>query len=77
MLDLPGEVDAQLVRELHLAQRILEQLELDAVVPGPWELMLIEDSELHSFPPAMARESTRQLASREGFSSDISMTSGH
>ena len=51
VLDLPGEVDAQLVRELDLAQCVLEQLQLVTVVPRPWQLVLVEDPELHCRPP--------------------------
>ncbi len=47
MLDLPSVVDAEPIGQLDLGQRVLEQLQLGAVVPGPGELVLIEDAELH------------------------------
>ena len=47
MLNLPGEVDAEPVGQLHLVQRLLEQSELGALEPGPRQLMLVEYAELH------------------------------
>src|SRR5712692_9599783 len=47
VLHLPGVVDAQPVGELHLGQRVLEEPELGAVLPGPRQLVLVEDPELH------------------------------
>ncbi len=47
VLDLPGVVDAEAVGELDLVERVLEQLELAAVAPGPRELVLVEDAEFH------------------------------
>src|SRR5947199_264428 len=40
------------VRGLELRQGILVQPEFVAVRPGPWQLQLIEDSELHDVSPA-------------------------
>ena len=40
MLDLPGVVDAQLVGELDLVKRVLEQLQLTPVIPRPRQLVL-------------------------------------
>ena len=47
VLHLPRVVDAELVGELDLVERILEQLQLVAVVPGARQLVRVEDSELH------------------------------
>ena len=47
MLNLPGEVDPELVGQLHLVQRLLEQSELGALEPWPRQLMLVEYAELH------------------------------
>ncbi len=51
VLDLPHVVDAQLVGELDLVERVLEQLVLGAVLPWARELVLVEDAELHAGPP--------------------------
>jgi hypothetical protein len=40
-------VDAKPVRELHLIERILEELELVAFLPRPRQLVLVEDPEFH------------------------------
>src|ERR1700751_1791245 len=47
VLHLPGIVDAQAVRQLDLIQRVLEEAELRAWLPGTRQLMLIEDPEFH------------------------------
>ncbi len=47
VLDLPGIVDAQAIGQLHLIERVLEELELAARLPRPRELMLVEDAEFH------------------------------
>src|SRR5215813_12747889 len=47
MLDLPRVVDAEPVAQLGLVEGVLEQLELATLVPGPRELVLIEDAEAH------------------------------
>ena len=47
MLDFPGVIDAETVGQLDLIQRILEQLQLVAVMPGPRQLMFVEDAEFH------------------------------
>src|SRR6516164_2134423 len=47
VLDLPGEVDAELVGELNLVERLLEESEFVAVVPRPRDLVLIKDAEFH------------------------------
>src|SRR5262245_9035429 len=53
MFDLPGVVNAQTIRQLHLLQRFLKQLLLSTVCPRTWQLMLIENAKLHamSFHP--------------------------
>ena len=47
VLDLPRVIDADPVGKLDLIERILEQLQLVAVVPRPRQLMLVEDAEFH------------------------------
>ena len=47
MLDLPCEVEAQLVSEYDLIERFLEQLVLVARVPGSRKLQLIKDAKPH------------------------------
>ena len=47
VLDLPRVVDAQPVRDLYLLQRVLKQLQFDAVRPWPRQLMLVKNSKLH------------------------------
>ena len=48
MLDRPDRVDAELICELDLVQRLLEQAELGVLVPGTGELVFVEDSEFHA-----------------------------
>src|SRR6476660_236650 len=52
MLDHPGVVIAETVGELHLRERVLVEPELVAGHPGPRQLQLIEDAELHDASPA-------------------------
>src|SRR6516225_2338505 len=47
VLHLPGIVNAQAVRQLDLIQRVLEEAELGAWLPGTRQLVLIEDPEFH------------------------------
>src|SRR6516165_6895724 len=47
VLHLPGIVNAQAVRQLDLIQRVLEEAELGAGLPGTRQLVLIEDPEFH------------------------------
>ena len=47
VLDLPGMVDAQAVRQLDLIERLLVDAVLVALVPRPRQLVLVEDAELH------------------------------
>ena len=47
MLDFPHVVDAELVGELDLIERILKQLQLRALLPRTRQLMLIKSSQLH------------------------------
>src|SRR4029453_5587491 len=47
VLDLPGVVDAEPVGELDLVERLLEQPALAVASPGPRDLVLVEDAELH------------------------------
>ena len=47
VLDLPDVVEAQLVGQLDLVERVLEQLVLRPVGPGPRQLVFVEDAEAH------------------------------
>src|SRR6185437_10109964 len=47
MLDFPGMVDAEPVGELDLVERLVVDAVLIALAPGPRQLMLVEDAELH------------------------------
>ena len=48
VLDLPHVVEADAVGQLHLVERVLEQLVLVVGVPGPRQLVLVEDAEAAS-----------------------------
>ena len=50
MFDLPGVVDAKLVGEFDLVERVVEELLLSAVGPGLRKLVLVKDTELHLAP---------------------------
>ena len=47
VLDLPHVLDAELVGELDLVERVLDQLLLAVLGPRARELVLVEDAELH------------------------------
>src|SRR5439155_13954802 len=47
VLDLPREVDAEAVGELHLGERLLVEPMLVAILPGTGNLVLVEDAESH------------------------------
>src|SRR5271166_6261995 len=47
MLHFPHVIDAELVREFDLVERVLEQLQLRALLPRTRQLMLIKGSQLH------------------------------
>src|SRR5262249_25579854 len=47
VLDLPGEVDPEPVGQLHLRERLADKPRLAVLLPGPGELVLVEDAELH------------------------------
>ena len=48
VFDLPHVVDAELVRELALFERIADQPSFGVLVPWPRQLVLVEDPELHA-----------------------------
>ena len=48
VLDLPGMVVAQPVGELDLVERVLVEPVLVAFLPGPRQLQLVENAELHA-----------------------------
>ena len=65
VLHLPGIVNAQAVRQLDLIQRVLEEAELGAGLPGTRQLVLIEDPEFHgrSVPsPALRGRHPKEIA---------------
>src|SRR3982074_277 len=47
VLDFPGVVDAELVGELDLIERLLKQPVLVTLVPRPRQLVLVENAEFH------------------------------
>ena len=47
MFDFPGMVDTQPVSEFNLVERILKKFQLVAFIPGPRQLMLVENAEFH------------------------------
>src|SRR5213593_4169352 len=65
-----GVIEAQPVGQLDLGQRVLEELELGPVFPGPRQLVLVEDPESHGqllsgyggigqLPPGLVGDGTR------------------
>ena len=53
MLHFPHVGEAELVRQLDLVERILDQLQLALFLPRPWKLMLIEKSKSHKVLPSL------------------------
>src|SRR5439155_3568166 len=53
VLDLPAVLDAELVGELALLQRVLQQRVLGVLVPRTRELVLVEQAELHGDPQSV------------------------
>ena len=51
VLDLPGVVEAEPVRENHLVERLLEEAVLVALPPRLGQLQLVEDPEAHADRP--------------------------
>ena len=54
VLDQPGMVVAQPVGELELGERVLVELVLAALLPGPRQLQLVENAEFH--PRRLSRD---------------------
>ena len=50
VLDLPHGVEAELVGQLDLVEGVLDELPLGVLGPGPRQLVLVEDAELHGTP---------------------------
>src|SRR5262249_26019259 len=48
MFDFPSVVDAETIGEFHLVERVLEELKLRTLLPGPRKLVLVEDPEFHA-----------------------------
>ena len=63
MLGSPDGVVAEAVGQLDLRERLLQEAVLGARVPGPRQLMLVEQREAHRKPAQRAR-SGRELAWR-------------
>src|SRR4030081_3279988 len=57
VLDFPGVVDAELVGEFDLIERLLKQPVLVTLVPRPWKLMLVENAEFHGRSSRVFRKS--------------------
>ena len=51
VLDLPYVVKPQSVGQLHLVKGVLEELVLGSISPGPGDLVLVEQAELHDDDP--------------------------
>jgi hypothetical protein len=51
VLNLPDVVNAEPIREFHLRNRILNQSALGILIPGLWQLVLIEQPEFHGVLP--------------------------
>jgi hypothetical protein len=47
VFDFPGVVDAELVGEFDLIERLLKQPVFVAFVPWPWKLVFVENTEFH------------------------------
>ena len=65
VLYLPGIVNAQAIRQLDLIQRVLEEAELGAGLPGTRQLVLIEDPEFMVAPspaPALHGRHAKEVA---------------
>src|SRR4029453_13509669 len=65
VLPLPGVVDAQPVGELDLLERVVNQALLVVGLPRPWQLVLVEDPELHR---ATGAGGARRVKARRVFS---------
>ena len=65
MLDLPREVDAELVCEHDLLDRFVQQAVLLPVGPRPRQLVLVEDAEFHG-PGCHARRERAQVPPMAG-----------
>ena len=62
VLHLPRVADAEAVGQLDLLERIADETLLGALGPGPRELVLVEDAEVH----ARASAATLLCAARDG-----------
>src|SRR5271166_4307633 len=74
VFDLPGEIDADAVGELNLIERLAEQFQFVAVVPGTRQLVLVEDSEAHDGSPIMEMYWLAKLSS--GFAGRAQLRDG-
>src|SRR5579875_11205 len=52
VLDFPGMIDAEPIGQFDLLQRVLEEFQLGAILPGTRQLMLVEDAKLHRCSPS-------------------------
>jgi len=48
----PDVIHAKPVSELALLKGVLDQLKLRVILPGSWQLMLVEDADLHAAVPS-------------------------
>ncbi len=83
VLDLPDRVHADRVRVRALLEGVLEERVLRVLVPGPRELMLVEEPESHARVVGAARGPTQDAATEGvtfashlwGFSASLAETS--
>jgi hypothetical protein len=65
VFDLPRVVDAEAVGQLHLIERFAEEALFGACIPGPRQLMLVENAELHRSPWSCIRSTIRADVRRQ------------
>ena len=58
VLHLPHVVDAELVGELALLERVLDQRDFGVVTPRPRQLVLVEDPDLHARTVPLTRSAS-------------------
>ena len=75
VLDLPRVVDADRVGVLDLLERVLDQLVLGIRLPGPRQLVLVEDAELHATCSDPSAWNPSRMAARRGLPASACSTS--
>src|SRR5713101_7962010 len=58
MLDLPGEIVAEPVRQFELVERVVIERELAIRPPGPRQLQLVKNTKFHRLLPTAAKSAT-------------------